>query len=101
MLTNGARLRSQVCDTEVIVIRAGATAGALSCGGAPMIAHGETPDAALSLSPDASEGTAIGKRYVDGADTVEVLATKGGAGSLALDGSPLVIKAAKPLPSSD
>ena len=101
MLTNGARLRSQVCDTEVIVIRAGETAGTLSCGGAPMIAHGETPDAALSLSPDAAEGTAIGKRYVDDKDAIEVLATKGGAGSLALDGNPLAIKSAKPLPSSD
>ena len=32
---------------------------------------------------------------------IEVLATKGGAGSLSLDGQPLALKDAKPLPSSD
>lgn len=101
MLKNGARLQSQVCDTQVIVVRASATAGTLTCGGAPMIELSGTPGPNLALAPDAAEGTAIGKRYVDQADTIEVLATKGGAGSLALDGVALEIKSAKPLPSSD
>ncbi|RHW28556.1 hypothetical protein D0Z08_01425 [Nocardioides immobilis] len=101
MLKNGARLQSQVCETQIIVVRAGTTGGALTCGGAPMIELAGTPGAGLSLAPDAAGGTAIGKRYVDAADTTEVLATKGGAGSLALDGVPLAIKSAKPLPSSD
>jgi hypothetical protein len=101
MLKNGARLRSQVCDTQVIVVRAGTTDGTLTCGGAPMIDLTGTPSADLDLAPEAAEGTAIGKRYVDEGDTIEVLATKGGAGSLALDGVPLAIKSAKPLPSSD
>jgi hypothetical protein len=46
-------------------------------------------------------GTQIGKRYVDEADTFQVLCTKAGGGTLALDGKPLVIQAAKPLPASD
>ncbi|CAN5150993.1 hypothetical protein BH09ACT12_BH09ACT12_05660 [soil metagenome] len=101
MLKSGARLRSQVCMTEVIIVRVGSTEGALSCGGFPMIDLGGTPGDSPTLAPDAAEGTLIGKRYVDEADTIEVLATKGGAGSLALDGAPLAVKSAKPLPSSD
>ncbi|GAA1970668.1 hypothetical protein GCM10009798_34280 [Nocardioides panacihumi] len=101
MLKSGARLKSQVCDTQVIIVRAGSAEGTLSCGGAPMIDLGGAPGDGLSLAPEAAGGTAIGKRYVDEADTIEVLATKGGAGSLALDGVPLAVKSAKPLPSSD
>ena len=49
----------------------------------------------------AVDGTQIGKRYVDGADTIQLLCTKAGQGTLALDGSPLQVQAAKPLPASD
>ena len=41
------------------------------------------------------------KRFADAESGIEVLATKGGAGSLSLDGQPLALKDAKPLPSSD
>jgi hypothetical protein len=51
--------------------------------------------------PSLMGGTQIGKRYVDEADTIQVLCTKAGDGTLALDGKPLVIQAAKPLPASD
>lgn len=101
MLKTGARLQSQVCDTQVIVVRADSADGTVSCGGVAMIELGGTPGDGLSLAPDAAGGTAIGKRYVDQTDSLEVLATKGGAGSLALDGAPLSMKSAKPLPSSD
>jgi hypothetical protein len=47
------------------------------------------------------DGTQIGKRYVDEADTIQLLCTKAGSGTLALDGTPLLIQAAKPLPASD
>ena len=43
----------------------------------------------------------MGKRFADPDTGIEVLATKGGAGSLSLDGQPLALKDAKPLPSSD
>ena len=43
----------------------------------------------------------MGKRYVDEAGTVELLCVKAGKGSLAIDGTILRTKDAKPLPSSD
>jgi hypothetical protein len=49
--------------------------------------------------PDAA--TLIGKRYVDSAESVELLCTSSGAGTLSCDGAPMSIKAAKPLPASD
>ena len=42
MIKNGTRLASQVCDTQVIVVRAGDGLEDLRCGGVPMVALGET-----------------------------------------------------------
>ena len=50
---------------------------------------------------DASDGTQLGKRYVNEAGDLEVLCTKPGDGSLGAGGAALSIKEAKPLPSSD
>jgi hypothetical protein len=93
----GTKLKSTVCDTEVMVIKGGG--GVVTCGGAPMVE--ERPAERGQVDPAFSEGTKIGKRYVDTGGTVELLCTKAGQGSLALDGAPLQIKDAKPLPSSD
>ncbi len=93
----GTRLKSTVCDTEVMVIRG--TDGAVECGGAPMAE--ERPAAAGVLSPDFSEGSQMGKRYVDEGGAVELLCVKPGKGSLAVDGVALRTKDAKALPSSD
>ena len=71
------------------------------CGGAPMIPVSEEPPGGLTISPDASKGTQIGKRYVNEAGDLELLCTKPGKGSLACDGVALAIKGAKPLPASD
>ena len=49
----------------------------------------------------ADGGTQIGKRYVDADETLELLCTKPGKGSLAVGGAAMSIKGAKPLPSSD
>lgn len=54
-----------------------------------------------ALDPAFSEGTNMGKRYVDEAGTVELLCVKPGKGSLSIGGVALQIKDAKPLPSSD
>ncbi|WP_231611754.1 hypothetical protein [Rhodococcus sp. CX] len=54
-----------------------------------------------SIDPAHVGGAVMGKRYVDEASGLEVLCTKAGQGRLALDGTALVLKAAKPLPSSD
>ena len=45
--------------------------------------------------------TQMGKRYVDADDTIELLCTKPGEGSLGLGDALLTIKESKPLPASD
>jgi hypothetical protein len=95
----GSRLKSVVCETEVIVVRAPAEPVELCCGGSPMIAiDGERPDG-LALDPEQDDGTLLGKRYVH--EDLEVLCTKAGKGSLSVGGVRLPLKEAKPLPASD
>ena len=93
----GTKLKSTVCDTEVMVIRGSNVE--LACGGTPMAeerpADAGSPDAAFA------EGSQMGKRYVDEAGTVELLCVKPGKGSLSVAGVILKTKDAKPLPSSD
>jgi hypothetical protein len=103
MIKNGTRLQSQVCDTQVIVVRSADSLDDLRAGGAPMVpvgAEGTGGDADLKLDADFSGGTLMGKRYVDDGGA-EVLVTKAGAGSLSIGTTPLEIKEAKPLPASD
>jgi hypothetical protein len=97
----GLRLRSTVCDTEVVVVRAPTGSVDLTCGGAPMVPSDEAGEPSSAPAPDAADGTLLGKRYADESGALELLCTKAGAGSLQLNGSPLPQKAAKPLPSSD
>lgn len=98
-LTPGTRLKSGACETEVIVVKAPSEQVTITCGGVPMAAPGqETP---AEISPDASNGTQMGKRYVNEAETLEMLCTKAGDGSLGLGDAPLMVKEAKPLPASD
>ena len=93
----GTKLKSQVCDTEVMVIRAGA--GSIECGGTAM---GEgKPETPGTPDADHSTGSLMGKRYVDASATFELLCVKPGKGSLSVDGVPLATKDAKPLPASD
>jgi hypothetical protein len=100
-LTVGSRWKSSVCETEVVVVRAPAGDQVLGCGGAEMVPHGS--DAAHTGVPDPElwGGTLLGKRYGDDSSGIELLCTKPGAGTLTLDGEPLPVKGAKPLPSSD
>jgi hypothetical protein len=99
MIKNGTRLQSQVCDTQVIVVRATDSLDDLRCGGQPMLPldaerSGGTPDAEFS------GGSLMGKRYVDETGA-EVLVTKAGAGTLSVGTTVLALKEAKPLPASD
>jgi len=80
----------------VVVIRSGG--GSIGCGGAAM---SEAGGDAVELAGDFAGGTVMGKRYVDGAGTIELLCVKPGKGTLALDGVALTVKDAKPLPASD
>jgi hypothetical protein len=100
MIKNGTRLQSQVCDTQVIVVKAADSLDDLRCGGQPMIPLDAGRPADAALDPAFADGNAMGKRYVDGSDA-EVLVTKAGAGSLSVGTTVLVIKEAKPLPASD
>ncbi len=100
MIKNGTRLQSQVCDTQVIVVRSSDSLDDLRAGGAPMVPMGGEVDASLTIDASLSDGTLMGKRYVD--DTgAEVLVTKAGAGTLSVGATPLALKEAKPLPASD
>ena len=98
-LKPGARFQSTVCTTEVIVVK-GAGEADLTCGGAAMVPAG-TGEVAGEPAADAAEGTLLGKRYADEAESVELLATKAGAGSMAVEGAPLAVAQAKTLPASD
>ncbi len=99
-LKAGDRLRSAVSDAELIVIRAPGGEVAVTCGGLPLARAGE--DGARSEVLAGQEGEVLlGKRYVDEKDTLELLCTKPGGGALGVDGHPLQLKTAKPLPSSD
>jgi hypothetical protein len=101
-LRPGLRLKSAVCTTEVMVVAAPAEAEVeITCGGAPLLALGAAPQSGVMLAEGAAGGTLLGKRYVDAAGALELLCTKPGKGSLAAGGDPLVVKGAKPLPSSD
>lgn len=94
----GTKLKSVVCETEVMVIRC-ANDSVIECGGKPM---SDTPLTGRGrLDPAHGAGTQIGKRYADASGIVEVLCVKPGQGSLSIAAVALKIKDAKPLPSSD
>ena len=99
ILKPGARFTSNTCDGEVIIVK-GVGEADLRCGGVPMSpASGATVTG--ELSPEASGGTQMGKRYADTEDSIEILCTKPGEGSLGLGNALLDLKEAKPLPASD
>jgi hypothetical protein len=99
-LTPGVRLRSALSDLEVIVVRAPADELELTAGGAPMLSHDESSKPPSEAAP-AGEEVQLGKRYADDESGIEVLCTRAGSGPLAVDGRPLELQEAKPLPSSD
>ena len=99
LLKVGGRWASSVCDTEVIVVKGPEDEVSLTCGRVVMVEAGSDP--ASGDFDDSGDGTQLGKRYVDDDDTIEVLCTKPGAGSLGANGNALQLKDAKPLPASD
>jgi hypothetical protein len=100
MIKNGTRLQSQVCDTQVIVVRSSDSLDDLRAGGVPMVPLDTDKLSDATLDPDFSAGNVMGKRYVDEAGA-EVLVTKAGAGTLSVGTTALTLKEAKPLPASD
>ncbi|MDT5092189.1 MAG: hypothetical protein QOH60_1552 [Mycobacterium sp.] len=100
MIKNGTRLQSQVCDTQVIVVKAADSLDDLRCGGSPMVPIGESRPGDAAPDPALADGALMGKRYVDDGGA-EVLVTKAGAGTLSIGATALALKEAKPLPASD
>ncbi len=100
-LRPGLRLESATCDAQVVVVKAPKDAPDvdLRCGGEPLRAHGTGGDR-LPISA-AGDATLLGKRYADEELGLEVLCTQAGDGSLTVGDTPLLVKGAKPLPSSD
>ncbi len=99
-LKPGTRLRSAVGSAEVVVIRAPGGDIAVTIGGVPVVGLDDEPGSA-EIQAGSEGSTLLGKRYVNGDQTIELLCSKPGDGALAIDGVLLELKEAKPLPSSD
>lgn len=101
-LRTGQMLVSLVDDTTVVVVRAAAGEADITCGGIGMADSREAAEAPReSPDPCQLDGTLLGKRYADDGLGLELLVTKPGTGTLAVDGEPLPVKGARPLPASD
>jgi len=96
----GARLKSNVCDTEVMVISCADPSLIITCGGAEVLDATDSKSGG-HIDNAHADGTLLGKRYVNTAGKIELLCVKAGKGSLAVNGEKLSLKDAKPLPSSD
>ncbi len=100
-LKPGTRLFSAVCATELIAVKAPGGPIDLTIGGVAPVTSADDRDGSGQVADGHGGGAALGKRYVDGDELVELLCTKPGEGVPAIDGNPLEIKAAKALPASD
>ncbi|WP_460606620.1 hypothetical protein [Jatrophihabitans fulvus] len=101
-MTVGQALASVTDTTKVIVVRASGEDVEITCGGVPMVDAKSAAEQPLqAAAPGFADGALLGKRYENSAASVELLCTKGGTSSLAIDGEILVVKSAKPLPASD
>jgi hypothetical protein len=96
----GQSLASAVDETTFVVIRAPQGDVQLTCGGVDMV-EGKSGVAGGTVDAAHQGETLLGKRYVEESVGLEVLCTKSGKAAVAVDGQPLTIKTAKPLPASD
>jgi hypothetical protein len=97
----GDRLRSRVCGTEVIVVKAPSVDAEIACGGEPMAKNDPTAVAKANGAAATGSGTLLGKRYADEEIGLELLCTKAGLGQLSVNGRVLALRQARPLPASD
>ena len=99
-LKAGGRLKSAVCATELIAVKAPDGELDIRCGGVPMVIAGtDAPDA--TPVDGFTDGCALGKRYVNDDASLELLCTKAGEGSVSLGDTIMAIKDAEQLPASD
>jgi hypothetical protein len=94
----GQTLHSSVDDASVVVIRAPEADVTVTYGGGELTEEKATGGGANAPEGD---GLLLGKRYADDSIGIELLCTKPGAGTLEVNGAPLPLKEAKPLPASD
>lgn len=99
-LKPGVRLVSQVCSTQVVVVKAPADPVDLRCGGQSLALADQVSDLGEPLEGFAA-GTSMGKRYGDDSVGLQVLCTKPGIGSLSIGDVLLALAEARALPSSD
>ena len=99
-LKPGTRLHSATDTTQVVVVKAPGTDLDLRCGGQPMRPAG-ADGPTTAIEPGFDTGTLVGKRSADDDVGLEVLCTTAGGASLSIGDTPLEVKGAKPLPSSD
>jgi hypothetical protein len=100
-LRAGMQLESVASSARIIILRAQEADVEVYCGGVAMVAAENVKGEGASLSADDGNGPVLGKRYAHEALGLEVLCTRAGAGELTVKGEPLLLKEAKPLPSSD
>src|SRR5262245_2048735 len=97
-LKPGTKLRSAVCTTTVVVVRASAHDVELRCGGEAMVpADSSTDDRVVPLGSP----IAVGKRFRDAESGLEILCTRSGIGPLQVDDRILDATEPRPLPASD
>ena len=97
-LKAGVRLGCPGCTTQVIVVGAPSAEVKLTCSGELL---GDIDATGSGGTHGDGEGAQLGKRYADEELGLELLCTKAGSGTLAVDGRPLALKGVKQLPSSD
>ena len=97
----GTRLRSVTCSTEVVIVRGPAESADVRCGGHPMVDVGDSDAETFEVVAPFDAGSLVGKRYVNEDESIEVLCTKAGDGSLSIGDAAMTVKGAKPLPASD
>ena len=98
-LRPGMRLESATSDTEVVVVKVPTgTDLDIRCGGIAMVEPGTADKVPATVE---GEPTLTGKRYASEELGLELLCSKGGGGALSVGDEPLLVKGAKPLPSSD
>ncbi|MDB5422890.1 MAG: hypothetical protein JWQ29_306 [Phenylobacterium sp.] len=100
-LKPGSRWKSAVCETEVVVVRPPKAPVSLQCGGHPMLAHAAARPEGLAIAAGQAGGSPMGKRFADDASGLELLCSRGGEGSLTVDGRPMDVRDPKKLPASD
>lgn len=100
MIKPGSRFWSTTCATSIVVVRPPSGDVTLTCGGAPM-AEQEQPAVGSTPKTVDDGGTLLGKRYSDPDSGLEVMCTRAGEGTLAVDGRAMTQVGARALPASD